>query len=323
MAFVPETGVFRSHPGVPDPSGSPFYELYTFVTAILRTSKFAMPLNMPRVLPRTTHYPGLLAPHREDNRGAVLEFARSNMSSNILMDPLEGEYKAMYTADEYWYSTLTHVPMQFLPFFSHCTGGFPIGLPPSGVIGSRNYQLDANAPFRLGHEDGLGGSPVRRKGVREKCNCDNIFTYEEPGVCGGEERLGCTVTIDQFSPTKEALHEIAMTTKPFPLLEVGSTEQYLLASTSADGEVATQPDFLISNECLTCAAAGYVIGQPYPALRYLDGQIIRMDGWDSRVPVFYALEHPIGCNIVPDDEIVAIGEWDVFYTGRTPSLPHP
>jgi hypothetical protein len=319
LHILPEAGVFRSDPGeVDDGAGADTLQLFTFVTALERGGKFAMPLNMPRVLPMAAHYPGLLAPHQKDNIGAILEYARRNMSSGILLDPLEGDYNTMYTSDDYWSSSLTVVPMQFLPYFSQCTGGVRIGFAPSGAQGSHNYQLDATSPFRLGHEDAQGGAPVRRRGTRVKCNCNGVFTYED--VCGGNEgREGCIVVPDENSialGVEEPLREIFMTVQAFPNLEPGSTEQRFLSTMS--NAFGSEPDFLISNQCLSCEASGYTIGGPYPALASdpATEQVQRIDGWDSRVPIFFALEHPEACNLVPDGEIVAIGEWDVFSTAR-------
>ena len=114
------------------------------------------------------------------------------------------------------------------------------------------------------------------------------------------------------------LRELALTQKSYPLLEAGSSEQNLL-STLPDGDdpYGSVPDFVISNQCLACETAGYTIGDPYPALHNdVNGLLKRIDGWDSRVPIFHALENPEACNIVPAEEVVDIGEWDFFYTAR-------
>jgi|AACY02.9.fsa_nt_gi hypothetical protein len=91
------------------------------------------------------------------------------------MDPLEGDYSATWTADDYWFSSLTHVPMGYLPFFSHCTGGVRIGKEPSD---KKNYAADEGTPFRIGHDEGEGGSPVRRRGTKVKCDCFGVLTWE-------------------------------------------------------------------------------------------------------------------------------------------------
>ena len=321
MTFLPPNGVFRGHPGEPSSTGGAFRERFTFVTLFDGTGKFALPLNMPRVAPIPVHYPDkdYMQPHMQDNYGAVLEYARRNMTSTVLLDPLEGIYKAMYTEDEYWHSSLTLVPMHFLPFFSHCTGGVRIGVEPSGAVGSRNYQKDAETPFRIGHEDALGGAPIRRRGSRVQCLCNNVLSYKEScsGVNGQED---CVPVLDATSPNGEdPVREIFLASKQYPALEAGSTEQYFLSTRKdpADqfGEV---PDFFVSNECQTCADAGYPSGGPYPAVNTdpQTGQVRRIDGWDSRVPTFYVIEHPEACNIVPPAETVAIGEWDFLYTAR-------
>ena len=106
--------------------------------AVLKEGVFASPLNLPRIRPDPRHYPGAtyLQPHKEENLAAVLEYSALNESVEILLDPLEGKYSVALTGDDYWGTKLMVAPMNYLPYFSHCSGGVRIGAPPSGNFGS-------------------------------------------------------------------------------------------------------------------------------------------------------------------------------------------
>jgi hypothetical protein len=198
----------------------------------------------------------------------------------------------------------TIVPLNYLPYFSHCTGGVRIGLPPSGETGKHNYANDQNTPFSIGYPDLKGGSPVRRPGNRVKCVCGTQTSYEE--VCPPEGRT-CNTVLDAY--TGEPMRELDMTTIVKDGLPAGSDEYHFLPMVDVDEDKAL-PDLRVSPQCSACIAAGYPAGDPYPALhRGADGRVVRLPGWDSHVPIFYVMEHPAACHLVPDEEVVHIGEW--------------
>ena len=275
LQFLPEAGVMRSHPGKANLDGA--LEMYTFMAAFEKAGKFALPLNMPRLVPADTHYGDFLSHFKYDVPTAILEYARSNMSSGILLDPLEGEMSVLHTADDYWVSSLTLAPLSHLPFFSHCTGGVQIGMPPSGVVGERNYATDSATPFAIGHTDALGGSPVRQRNSRILCNCDNTYTYED--ICPPDGRPQCIPVIDRYSLTGEALKEMGITTVELSGLPTASNKYHYLPTLDLPDDPGV-PDFRVSSQCLACPAAGYAIGDAYPALhKDALGKVKRIAGW--------------------------------------------
>ena len=61
-------------------------------------------------------------------------------------------------------------------------------------------------------------------------------------------------------------------------------------------------------------------GDPYPRDAFYpppeEGPIYQIPGWDSRPPLTWVLEHPTHCHLVPEEETIHIGQWDIFATKR-------
>ena len=258
--------------------------------AIMKDSTFAAPLNLPRLRPDIKHYPGLkyLEPHMKDNLAATLEFSMMNESGAILIDPLEKAYNVGLNPDDYWGSLLEVAPMHYLPYFSHCVGGYRIGTPPTGL-----FNVDMKQPFSIGYEDALGGGPVRQRGELMRCNCRGREMYLP--VCPPEPGMS------QYQPNECGLRlvggqpqgELLMRIKRFPNLGAYSPrdDQWLLTG-----------DFVVRRDCVGCEEAGHAPGEAYPAIHRLpNGDLLRLPGWDSHAPIFWAFENPDSCDLVPPE----------------------
>jgi len=306
LSIKPEAGVFRADPTQLGVDGSK--ERMAFVAAFEKTGRFALGLNMPRLVPNDKHYPTPYAPWRADFGGAILEYSRVNVSSGVLIDPIDGELSVSYSDDDFWTSALSIAPMSYFPYFSHCTSGVRIGLPPSGEAGSRNYAKDVNTPFAIGQIDSKGGAPSRRRGNRMKCNCGGQIRFESD-ACGP-----CSAVSDPYSG--DPARAIDIRTIELSGLPPGSNEYHFLPTDDLPDDPAV-PAFIISSQCGACAGAGHAPGDAFPSMHKTDeGKTLRVSGWDSHAPIFHVLENPLACNVVPAAETIAISEWDWLATKR-------
>jgi hypothetical protein len=240
-----------------------------------------------------------------DFGGAILEYSRVNMSSSVLIDPIDGALSVSFKDEDYWTSSLIYAPMSYFPYFSKCTGGVRIGLPPSGQAGSRNYANDEGTPFAIGYADANGGSPSRRRGDRMMCNCGGQVRFEQ-GDCGS-----CVTVTDVYSG--EPGRAIDFRTVDLSGLPPGSDKYHFLPTDDLPGDPAV-PAFVVHTNCRSCDVAP---GDPYPYLHQsIGGRTLRISGWDGHGVVFNVLEHPQACNIVPLDQTFGIGEWNWLATRR-------
>ena len=303
MNILPESGVFRANPNLIGADG--FGERLGFLTLLAKEDRFALALNMPRLLPNDKHYPSVYEPWKMDFGGAILEYSRVNMSSSVLIDPIDGALSVSFKDEDYWTSSLIYAPMSYFPYFSKCTGGVRIGLPPSGQAGSRNYANDEGTPFAIGYADANGGSPSRRRGDRMMCNCGGQVRFEQ-GDCGS-----CVTVTDVYSG--EPGRAIDFRTVDLSGLPPGSDKYHFLPTDDLPGDPAV-PAFVVHTNCRSCDVAP---GDPYPYLHQsIGGRTLRISGWDGHGVVFNVLEHPQACNIVPLDQTFGIGEWNWLATRR-------
>jgi len=306
MNIHPDTGVFRADPTQMGVDG--YGRRMSFVAAFEKAGRFALSLNMPRLLPNDKHYPATYEDWRMDFGAAILEYSRVNMSGGVLIDPIDGELSESYSEDDYWSAALTIAPMSYLPFFSHCTGGVRIGLPPSGGVGTRNYANDEGTPFAIGYLDSSGGAPSRRRGNRMKCNCGGQVRFQL------DDCAPCSPVADPY--TGEPARALDFRTIELAGLPPASDQYHFLPTIDLPDDAAV-PAFVVSAQCSSCAAVGHAPGEPYPSVHQtVDGKTLRISGWDSHGPIFHALENPQACNIVPLEEMIGIGEWDWLATKR-------
>ena len=179
---------------------------------------------------------------------------------------------------------------------------------PLGEVGDRDFVVEESRPFGIGMPDAAGGAPVRRRSTRVQCNCNNKITFEK--VCSAE----CSEVVEGATRVEIDLEEYVMAG-----LEPGSTHQYFLGTREEPSDpYGRVPDFYVAETCASCASAGSPPGSRYPAL-HTDpdtGALKRIAGWDSRMPIFNVLEHPEACNLVPEEETIAIGEWNFLASTR-------
>jgi len=263
--------------------------------AVMKEGTFASPLNLPRIRPDPRHYPGAtyLQPHKEENLAAVLEYSALNESVEILLDPLEGEYSVALSGDDYWGTKLMVAPMNYLPYFSHCSGGVKIGAPPSG-----NFAEDMQKPFAIGNPS---TGPERTRGNLVKCICrGRTFWFPEcpppPGTQWneGECQLAAVLTSGPRAGRTEG--EIALKIKQFPNLGANSPR---------DDQLLLNGEFVVPAGCKDCEAAGkkHEPGDPYPFI----GD--RVPGWDSHGLFSWVYENPGACDLVPPEETIAISQF--------------
>ena len=222
------------------------------------------------------------------------------------MDPTDGPY-SQWTDEDYWGSgsALTHIPMQNLPYFSLCSRGQSFGkLPPTNDYGPPY----ADEPFTLGMAEIFGGSPVRKRGPRVKCQCLNELqpTFEvscpPPGYTGIE--TDCYIVPNRFDQSDS--REVQFQHVHFDEL-IGNDQHHLIG------------DWTVGPNCEMCAQAGVPKGDPWPE-EYIrkdaDGNRLQLPGWDSRAPLLWIFENPEACHLVSTEDTKHIGEWEVFEVKR-------
>ena len=263
-----------------------------WVAAVDILSTVADPMNMPRLAPTLEHYPGsdYLYPHAADNRGAYLDYSMMDHSSYVFIDPLQGP-SSVLVGESYWLPNLFIAPMHYLPYFSHCVGGYKIGRPPGEA---RDFTIDELLNFHIGAPATMGGFPRRERGQSARCTCRGATTYELacPPVGGDVEysALDCAWELDGDGNQQFGLDHERVT---YP--DTGSTESDIFR---------LRGQLLVDPACSTCAAAddgGAAAGERYPFWpRSLaeDGSVERLSGWDSHAPLFWVLENPSACFLV-------------------------
>eukprot|EP00966_Prymnesium_polylepis_P209935 4862092-Prymnesium_polylepis.1 len=160
----------------------------------------------------------------------------------------------------------------------------------------------------MGSPQALGGMPVRERNRKAKCECRGTTTFETdcPPV-GGDTVYTDTDCAWKYDGEGNLEYGLDHNRVQFP--DTGSTE--------AD-QFPLSGRFMVSSECTGCSAGdGAAAGEPYPFIPLNpDGSYQRLDGWDSRAPLFWVLEHPDACFLVPEAETVHISEAVFLATER-------
>lgn len=277
-----------------------------WVTAVDLRSTMSEPLNMPRLVPSLDHYPGqnFFYPHASDNRGAYIEYSMLDHTSGILLDPLTG-VSSCEIDSKYWVTGLAVAPMHYLPYFSHCFSGVKIGRPPGET---KDFTADELLPFHNGAPSSMGGFPVRERSTKAQCECRGTTTYElDCPPVGGVVEYGASDCAWKLDSEGNRLYGLDHTLVTMPGTGSEEADIYTL-----------QGRFMVSSECTSCTASdGAVAGAPHPFVpTQADGSYQRLAGWDSRAPLFWVLENPEACFLVPDEEVVPIAETGWLSTAR-------
>ena len=259
--------------------------------AVKKDGTFAPPLNLPRIRPDPRHYPGAtyLLPHMQENLAAVLEYAALNESAEVLLDPLEGKYSVALSGDDYWGTRLMVAPMNYLPYFSHCSGGVRIGAPSSG-----DFHEDKDKAFSIGNR---ATGPARRRGDLVKCNCRGraVWFPECPPPEGASKYNPGDCSPAAVDASGKSQGEIAFKIKQFP--NIG-------ANSPRDDQLLLNGEFVVPDGCADCEAVGSAPGTPYPNIRPE-----RVPGWDSHGLFFWVYENPGACELVPPEDTIPISQF--------------
>ena len=171
------------------------------------------------------------------------------------------------------------------------------------------------SPFTIGYPEIFGGGPVRQHGNLIKCNCLNIWTFDvscpPPGYTGNEG--DCAPMLEQ-APTSASMPE------PPPLANAQFYPVVFENPTLQDNDQShLYSPWIVSNLCDVCEQDGNGPGSRWPddaISKNPDGTQMALAGWDSRVPLTWVLEHPEYCNLVSEEDVIAIGQWNVASESR-------